>query len=65
MPIGPKSTEKDEIDEIYKQKDPIEASLGIRTKGGSLQTVVPDKNSKSGKFFFTLKSKGANVKISD
>ena len=65
MPIGPKSIEKDEVDEIYKQKDPIEASLGLRTKGGSIQTVVSDKNSKAGKFFFTLKSKGASVKISD
>jgi hypothetical protein len=26
--------------------------------------VVPDKNAKVGKFFFTLKTKGAEVKVS-
>jgi len=35
-PVGPKSAEKDEIDEIYKEKDPIESSIEIRKKGGSL-----------------------------
>lgn len=64
QPVGPVSAAKDEVDEIYKEEDPIETSIGIRKKGGSLQTVVPDKNAKVGKFFFTLKTKGPEVKIS-
>ena len=63
QPPGPVSAEKDEVDEIYKCEDPIETSIGIRKKGGSLQTVVPDKNAKVGKFFFTLRTKGPEVKI--
>ena len=63
QPPGPVSAEKDEIDEIYKAEDPIETSIEIRKKGGALQTVVPDKNAKVGKFFFTLKTKGPEVKI--
>ena len=64
MPTGPKSSEVDELDEIYSAVDPIESSIEIRKKGGSLQTVVADKNAKVGKFFFTMKTKGAEVKIS-
>jgi hypothetical protein len=36
MPVGPKSTEKDEVDEIYKTQDPIDSSIAIRKKGGSI-----------------------------
>jgi len=36
MPTGPKSSEVDEIDEIYSAVDPIESSIEIRKKGGSL-----------------------------
>lgn len=33
---GPVSAEKDEVDEIYKEEDPIEASIGIRKKAGNI-----------------------------
>jgi len=36
MPTGPKSSEVDELDEIYSANDPIESSIEIRKKGGSL-----------------------------
>lgn len=55
---GPKSAETDDLDDIYKEVDPIEASLNKRKKAGAIAQVVPDKNSKQGKFFFTLKMKG-------
>lgn len=64
-PAGPASAETDELDEIYKQEDPIEATIGIRKKAGSLQSTIVDKNAKSGKFFFTLRTKGEPVKISE
>jgi len=48
----------DEIDDIYKEKDPIAVSLEKRKKAGAITTIVPDKNSKAGKYFFTLKSTG-------
>lgn len=50
-----KSAEKDEVDEIYKEKDPIGVTIEKRKKAGQLTAVVQDKNAKSGKFFFTLK----------
>lgn len=62
---GPVSIQTDQVDEIYKAEDPIESSISIRKKGGALQTVVADKNAFVGKFFFTLKTKGTEVKISD
>ena len=65
LPAGPVSAEKDEIDEIYKEKDPINVSLDLRKKGGSLTTVVPNKNAKMGKFFFTLKTKGAPAVVTE
>ena len=65
VPAGPKSAEVDEIDDIYKEEDPIEVSIGSRKKAGSLQSTVADKNSKSGKFFLTLRTKGDPVKITD
>lgn len=62
---GPKSVDVDEIDEIYKETDPIEASLNKRKKAGAIAQVVPDKNSKQGKFFFTLKLKGDAPQITE
>lgn len=57
--MGPKSSEVDETDDIYKNVDPIGSSLDIRkNKGGHITNSVPDKNTKSGKFFFTLRHKG-------
>jgi hypothetical protein len=64
-PAGPKSAEIDEVDEIYKEEDPIETSIGIRKKAGNITQVVADKNSKSGKFFFTLRTKGDPIPITD
>jgi len=58
MPPTEKSADVDELDDIYKEKDPIEASLGIRIKAGAVAQVVPNKNAKQGKFFFTLKLNG-------
>ena len=65
VPAGPVSAEKDEIDEIYKQKDPISVALDLRKKGGSLTTVVPNKNAKMGKFFFTMKTTGTPAVVTD
>lgn len=65
MPVGPKSADADELDEIYKKEDPIESSLSIRKKSGALASVVPDKNAKSGKFFFTLRMKGTIPEFSE
>ena len=59
-PAGPKSTNADEVDEIYQKDDPVECSLDTRkTKNlGNLFTAVKGHDSKQGKFFFTLKSSG-------
>ena len=54
QPAGPVSAEKDELDDIYKEDDPIGVSLEKRKKQGSLTSQVKE-DSKSGKFFFTLK----------
>lgn len=54
QPAGPKSAETDEVDDIYKEDDPIGVSLEKRKKQGSLTSQVKE-DSKSGKFFFTLK----------
>ena len=58
MPPGPVSAATDELDDIYKEEDPIEVQIGNRKKAGAITNQVPDKNSKSGKYFFTLKIKG-------
>ena len=35
------SRKKDHVDDIYKQEDPIESSLNLRTKkGGAITTVI-------------------------
>mmetsp|Transcript_9365 Transcript_9365/g.14221 ORF Transcript_9365/g.14221 Transcript_9365/m.14221 type:complete len:343 (+) Transcript_9365:263-1291(+) len=60
-----KSLDKDEMDDIYKNNDPIAVSLDTRKKSGAISTVVPNKNSKQGKFFFTLKVKGEQIKVSE
>ena len=52
MPAGAKSAETDEVDPIYKNEDPIGVSLDKRKKDGTIQSVVADKNSKHGKFFY-------------
>ena len=65
LPVGPKSTEKDEVDDIYKESDPIGVSLAKRKKAGTFTSVVADKNSKQGKFFFTLKVKGNAVAVTE
>lgn len=64
-PPGPKSAEVDEVDEIYKEEDPIGVSIDIRKKAGNISSTVAEKNSKSGKFFFTLRSKGDAIPITD
>jgi hypothetical protein len=53
-----KSALKDEVDEIYKNEDPIDVSLEIRKKSGNISNQVADKNAKAGKFFFTIRIKG-------
>lgn len=58
-PAGPKSADKDELDAIYDNPDPIFSSLEIRKKAGNISQSVKDPNSKAGKFFFTLKIKGS------
>ena len=60
-----KSAEKDEVDDIYKEKDPIGVSFEKRKKAGQVTAVVADKNSKQGKFFFTLKNTGPKIPITD
>jgi hypothetical protein len=64
VPAGPASAETDELDDIYKEEDPIETSVALRKKAGSMQSTVADKNAKSGRYFFTLRTKGEPVKIS-
>ena len=45
----------DKVDDIYKEEDPIEASLKMRMNwGGRKTSVIRDYYSKSGKFFFSL-----------
>ena len=43
MPLGPKSAEKDEVDEIYKNEDPIGTSVDMRKKVGSLTSTIANK----------------------
>ena len=64
-PAGPKSAEVDEVDPIYGQADPVASSLETRKKAGAVTYVVPDKNSKQGKYFFTLRLKGGPIAISE
>lgn len=61
-----KSSDKDIIDEIYKQPDPIDASIRKRYQAaGRVTDVIPDRNSKQGKFFFTLRFSGQKLVITD
>ena len=36
QPAGPVSAETDEVDEIYNEEDPIEVTVAMRKKAGSL-----------------------------
>ena len=55
-----KSTQVDEIDPIYQERDPIAKSLELRKiKGGLATFVVKDAPTKMGKFFFKLSVKSA------
>jgi len=56
------SAANDEVDSIYKEEDPIEASIGQRKKrGGRITAVTRDNASRlPNKFFFTLSLKSAN-----
>jgi hypothetical protein len=62
---GPKSAATDEVDDIFKLEDPVEASIEMRKKAGSLTSTVDNKNSKQSKFFFSLKVVGEPVKITE
>ena len=54
------SREIDEVDPIYNQRDPIEASLLLRkSKGGMITHVIKDYSAKVGKYFFNLRVKPA------
>jgi len=53
------------VDDIYKNEDPIGVSIEKRKKAGTITSTVADKNSKQGKYFFTLKVVGEPVKISE
>jgi hypothetical protein len=65
-PAGAKSAATDELDDIYKKDDPIGSSLDTRKKtGGHVTNTVADKNSKAGKFFFTLRLKGPACEITE
>ena len=51
----PLSVRCDEVDEIYKEEDPIGVSLQARVKnGGPATSVLRDAVSKSGRYYFTL-----------
>ena len=56
------SAVNDEVDSIYKEEDPIEASIAQRKKrGGRITAVTRDNASRlPNKFFFTLSLKSAN-----
>lgn len=55
---APISADADELDPIYQNDDPIKVSLAMRIKAGAVAAVVPNKDSKQGKFFFNLKLNG-------
>lgn len=62
-PTGPKSTEKDEVDEIYNNEDPIGATTDKRKEKGSIMEHVTGTQSRQGKFFFSLKLKGGQPEL--
>ena len=53
IPAGPKSAETDQVDDIYKNDDPIAISVEARKKAGALTSTVAKKN--KSEFFFTIK----------
>lgn len=46
LPAGPKSTEKDEVDDIYKEKDPIDVTMAKRKKQPKIVDAIRGENSK-------------------
>ena len=62
-PIGPVSNTKDHVDDIYKEKDPIAASLLKRRKKGGLVTTVVQETKLHAAYFFTLKLKGPQPEL--
>ena len=56
---GPRSAKTDIVDAIYKNEDPINTSIGIRQKAGDIYATVANPGCTTGKFFFTLRTKGA------
>ena len=65
LPSGPKSAESDTVDEIYQFKDPVGVSLKKRTDAGTIHSVVANKDSTQGKFFFKIRLKGEPPKITE
>lgn len=52
------STLVDEVDEIYKEADPIGVSLQRRLdRGATVMTVLRDTYSTNGRFYFNLRLK--------
>ena len=52
------------MDDDKPKPDPIEKSIAIRTKGGSVNTIVPNKDKKE-EAVFKLRLKGAQPKLAD
>ena len=57
-PTAPRSSSKDEVDEIYKEKDPIASSLVKRKSKGGLVTSVVQDNKLKNIFYFSMRLKG-------
>lgn len=56
--IIPKSATEDIVDPIYDKKDPISASIRLRKEGGSIMSIIRDKNFAANmdgsEFFYTM-----------
>lgn len=52
------STDKENIDAVYKEKDPISASLKLRAVEGSITSIVHEKRQP---YYFTLELEGAGL----
>lgn len=63
-PSAPMIRSKDHVDDIYKEEDPIDASLQIRKKKGGLITSVIQEQKLHAAFFYALKLKGPQADIS-
>ena len=63
-PNVPQSNELDVVDKIYKEKDPIEASLQQRmAHGGCVRSVVRCRAKNMSHFFFTLRLKAPDKEM--